>query len=160
LLVPLAKLLGPEFDLRCTSGLRMDGDIGEELNITHLGYLSEHKLIEEYRQCDAVISLSRYEGFGYTVLEGMACGKPVLGFACPGVKELVLDQVTGLLTKTDDIKKLAEMCIYLAGNSAVRERLGAAGRQHALQHYDMRESVRKYVSVYQNVLQSTRVKSV
>lgn len=43
-----------------------------------VGYISEERKIELYRTCTAFIYPSHYEGFGFPILEAMACGAPVI----------------------------------------------------------------------------------
>lgn len=66
---------------------RIIGPLAEErktyLNELGLDYsnccnLTGEQIIEEYKNCDMVTFASLYEGFGMPIIEGQACGKPVL----------------------------------------------------------------------------------
>src|SRR3546814_9159329 len=70
--------LGSGFEIRYAGG--RSKLISPLPNVIELGRISDAQLIREYQACDAVVSLSRYEGFGYTALEAIACGKAFLGF--------------------------------------------------------------------------------
>lgn len=147
---PLGQRLGREFEIRCTSGLRTDRrDHGG--SITLLGRLSEDELIREYRACDAVLVPSRYEGFGYTALEGMACGKPVVGFRSGAVNEVVVNGETGLLCDIDDLDALETYCRRLALNRAEAVQFGQAGRDRAISKFAEDCAIKEYMNIYQSL---------
>ena len=150
LLSAFVAQLGAGFEIRATGGLR-GGSGGAQDSITWLGRLSEDDLIREYQGCDAVFSLSRYEGFGYTALEGMACGKPVLAFATSGLAEVVQSGTTGLLVPTGDVTGLAAACQLLDRDREFSRRLGEAGRQRALSHFSEESALQRYLEIYRSI---------
>jgi glycosyltransferase involved in cell wall biosynthesis len=153
LLPAFARALGPQFELRCTGGLRdHDGHLDGSSNVVTLGRLSEEALIQEYRQCDAVVSLSRYEGFGYTVLEGMACGKPFVGFNTSALTEVVDDGGAGFLVPVDDVSALAGRCCQLLENPSMLSQMGEVSRDRAVSAFSEVKAVTSYLSIYRHVL--------
>jgi len=88
---------------------------------------------QEYLKAQLLVFPSPSEGFPQALLQGMACGLPCIGFAdCPGVNELIVDGVTGLLAPgTDDPDALAQKMEALMSNPGLRERYGLAGREMA-----------------------------
>ena len=147
LLPALAAALGPRFELRCTGGLRGSG-LEAMPDVKLLGRLAEADLISEYQSCDAVISLSRYEGFGYTALEGMACGKPFIGFGTSGLAEVIENGVSGFLVATEDLSAMAARCMELAGNRALTARMGCAGRRRAINDFPEVAAIDAYIQIY------------
>lgn len=148
----LAPRLGSDFEIRCTAGLRANASLAERANITLLGRLSLGQLIEEYRGCDAVLVPSRYEGFGYSALEAMACGKPVLGFRCGAVDEVVKDGESGLLSDIDDLDALESNCRKLASDRLLAERMGVEGRKRAVSAFSEQAGVDAYVALYRSLV--------
>ncbi|MDI1254297.1 glycosyltransferase family 4 protein [Thermomonas sp.] len=147
LLPGLAVALGPRFALRCTGGLR-GVSVATMPGVHMLGRLTEDELVREYQHCDAVISLSRYEGFGYTALEGMACGKPVVAFQTSAVTEVVDDGVTGLLVSVDDVPSFAARCRQLESDRGLARLMGIAGRQRAIEVFGEAAAIGAYLRVY------------
>ena len=132
LLPALAMALGPGYQIRCVGGLRGDQvGFSSKDGLTWLGRLSETDLIDEYQRCDVLLSLSRYEGFGYTALEAMACGKPVVAFAAGGLVDVVQHGVTGLLAPIDDVQGFANCLRQLEADPRLRQRMGQAAREYA-----------------------------
>ena len=62
-------------------------------------------------------------------LEAMAAGKPVIASALGGLLDQVVDGDTGLLVRPHDAHALAQAIETLAGDPALRERMGAAARE-------------------------------
>jgi glycosyltransferase involved in cell wall biosynthesis len=69
---------------------------------------------------------SRYEGFGFPVLEGFSAGVPVLTSSAGSLPEVAGD--AALLIDPNDVDAIAEGLVRLFGDPALRERLVAAGR--------------------------------
>ncbi|HZP65310.1 MAG TPA: glycosyltransferase family 4 protein [Rudaea sp.] len=148
----LADRLGDRFEIRCTSGLRQQMSAAPRANVHVLGRLSREELVGEYRACDAVLVPSRYEGFGYSALEAMACAKPVVGFRCGAVEEVALHDATALLYAIDDLDGLANGCRELARDAAKARAFGAAGRERAVTVFTERRAMDAYLELYESLL--------
>src|SRR5581483_3013381 len=70
-----------------------------------LGRVSDDELRELYRGAAAYVDQTRYEGFGYGVLEAMACGAPVIASDVTSIPEVVDD--AGLLCDPRSPRELA-----------------------------------------------------
>ncbi|MHB1587466.1 MAG: glycosyltransferase family 4 protein [Acidiferrobacteraceae bacterium] len=149
----LMPRLGPSFELHFTSGLKAI-DAGRMAdNMRCIGRLTDDSaLIDAYRACDAVIVPSYFEGFGYTALEGMACGKPVIASSAGALPEVVADGVSGVLCPPGDVEAFATACHRLAGDSALRQHMGQAGRSIAVERFSEPTVVPRYLEVYEHVL--------
>ena len=148
LLPALVQALGNGFEVRHAGGAEPESD-GE--GFVELGRISESDLINEYRSCDAVVSLSRYEGFGYTALEAMACGKPFFGFKTSGLAEVVTEDCARL-SSIDDIPELVGFCNSIFGsNEQVRE-MGAKGRLRALTVFSEQSAMDRLRAIYESLL--------
>lgn len=150
LLPAFLEALGSGFELRCTAGLR--GSSAGLSGIKALGTLDEASLLREYQECDAVVSLSRYEGFGYTALEAMACAKPFIGFRAGGLSDPVTHDVTGFLEDVEDVASLAHRCRYLALERERSIEMGEAGRARALSHFNEEAGVGAFKQLYESLL--------
>jgi glycosyltransferase involved in cell wall biosynthesis len=87
----------------------------------------------EYLKSQLLVFPAAFEGFPQSLLQGMSCGLPCIGFAgCAGVNELIADSVTGLLAPgSGDAGALAEKMAVLMANPGLRAQYGAAGREVA-----------------------------
>ena len=73
-------------------------------------------------------SNSDRDGIPVALMEAMAAGRAVIAGDLPTIRELVADETTGLLAPPDDAAALAARIVRLAGDAALRDRLGAAAR--------------------------------
>jgi len=75
------------------------------------------------------------EGAPRVILEAMACGRPVIGFDVPGVRNLVKPGVTGLLSPVGDISHMKKNVIKLIKNRDLLYSLAALAHKEAEQHH-------------------------
>jgi glycosyltransferase involved in cell wall biosynthesis len=146
------KRLGTTFQLRFTSGLRNIKSRQLTDNMIPLGKITdERKLVETYRECDALLFPSRLEGCSLVALEAMACGKPVIATNVSSVAEVVADRTTGILCPLDNVDAFAAACQKLAGDSQTRSAFGKAAREQAEESFSEERIVPQYVALYEKL---------
>lgn len=96
-----------------------------------LGRVSDQELRDLYRAALAYVDPTRYEGFGYGVLEAMACGAPVIASDVTSIPE-VLDGA-GVLCPPGSIDAFADAVVRVAGDGELRARLRERGLDRAAQ---------------------------
>ena len=102
----------------------------EVAGIALLGHLPHARVLEAMTRAAIVVVPSRWqEPFGMTALEAMACGAALIVSPRPGLLEVVGD--AALLAEPDPPDALAEAIVRLAGDAALRRRLGDLGRARA-----------------------------
>lgn len=157
LLAPIMRELGPQFELHFTAGLRQTKTIPMERNMFPLGRITdEGTLVRAYQRCDAVLVPSRFEGFGLSALEGMACGKPVIASRSSSLLEVMDDGVTGILCPLDNVSAFAAACRKLAEERDLRYQYGRAARHRAEKLFSEDLIVPQYVTLYERVTKRYR----
>lgn len=104
------------------------------------------------RKMDIYAAFSRFESFGVAILEASACGVPVVVSDVDGPSEVVRNNETGIIVPIENIAASAAALEKLVMNSALRSRLGAAGRTHVVDNYDWEKSVDIMENVYKSVV--------
>jgi len=84
-----------------------------------------------YRELDVVALSSDNEGTPVAIIEAFASGRAVVSTDVGGVPDLVRDGVDGILVPPRDAERLAAALTRVCGDTALRERMGAAAREHA-----------------------------
>jgi alpha-1,3-rhamnosyl/mannosyltransferase len=96
-----------------------------------LGEVDGPSLVDLYGASDVMVSPSTFEGFGFTFVEAMACGCPVVGVAATSVPEVVADG--GILVAAADPERIAGALARLVGDPALREATSRAALRRARQ---------------------------
>ncbi|MDE2199581.1 MAG: glycosyltransferase family 4 protein [Rhodospirillales bacterium] len=84
---------------------------------------------------------SHFEGLPMSVIEAMLSGLAVVASDVSGPREQVVSGQTGLLVPPGQSAPLAAALARLAGDAALRARMGEAGRQRALELYDEKKVI-------------------
>ena len=80
----------------------------------------------------AVLPAVTREGLPRSVLEAAASGRPLVVTDVPGCRHVVRRDVDGLIVTPGNARALADALALLAGDGALRARMGAAARQRVL----------------------------
>ncbi|GAO37040.1 glycosyl transferase [Sulfuricella sp. T08] len=132
--------------------LRQAAASGVGKHVRFLGAMENATLSELYGNAAIFVSPSLAEGFGLALVEASGCGCPVITTDLPAIRDLVIDEVTGLLCRQADSADLAAKIDFLLEHPELRESMGHAGRQHVLEQFDWETISRRYASLFEGLL--------
>jgi colanic acid/amylovoran biosynthesis glycosyltransferase len=115
--------------------------------VTFEGWVDHHRLMECYRQTDAFVLTSLYEGIPVVLMEAMAMEIPCVAPRITGIPELIEDGVSGLLFRPSDIDDLSAVLARLLDDLALRARLAHEGRRHVLAHFDLASNTARFAEI-------------
>ncbi len=118
-------------------------------NIVGLGELPNQTVIDAMHACGAVLVTSKREAFCYTVLEGFACGKPVVGPEGSGVEDIIAPISEQLLFDDREMSSIEES-LHVA---LQKPDLGTVGQRHVARQYDWRRLIVKVDALYEEALE-------
>jgi glycosyltransferase involved in cell wall biosynthesis len=138
------------------------GGVGEELSrmqkkiaqlkidkyVEYLGFVPETELPSLYNQADLFIYPSKYEGFGYTVLEALASGIPVITSNISSLPEVVGD--AAITVDPTNIEEISTKMNYILDNENVQTELRQKGPKQASK-YKWENSVSSLVKLYSSI---------
>jgi glycosyltransferase involved in cell wall biosynthesis len=115
---------------------RLIGELGIESHVVLLGAVPHDEVAEVLRSAAVCALPSRTEGSPRAVLEAMACCTAVVVSDIPALREVVDDGVDGLTADPTSPEQWSDQITRLLLDGALRERLGAAGRERVLRQHE------------------------
>ncbi len=121
--------------------------------VTFLGQIPHgDQLPAYYRAADIFILPARYEPFGLTTLEAMACGTAPLVSNVAGSREVIIDGLNGFIIDSHDRKKLAEQIFKLLKDPKLLKKVSENAAFTIKEHYSWDKIVNKFIALYKNQL--------
>jgi len=122
----------------------------EEGIIKWLGHVSDMPSL--LSRVDVMVLPSYREGLPKSLIEAAACGIPLITTDVPGCREVVTDEVDGLLIPAKDPLSLISAIRRLHGDRDLARRLGAAARAKVLREFDEKIIIEKTIAVYRELI--------
>ena len=121
-------------------------------NVIFCGAVSKEDLPRYYATADLFISPATHgESFGIVLLEAMACGTPVLGFANNGYQGVLKEKAADCLAEPRNVWELAEKMAGLLKDEKKREELREWGLKE-VKKYSWPKVAEKVLDFYEEVL--------
>lgn len=106
-----------------------------------------------FRDCDVFVNpTDQQNGYDLTMVEAMACGKPVVSTRIGSTPTLINHERDGFLFPAGDIGALAAAVIRLLNDNELRDRLGKSGREKVIHGFDLESMISGTVGVYERLL--------
>ena len=102
-------------------------------------------------EMDIFVLPSRNEGLPLSVIEAMLASRPVVASDVGSVREAVVDDETGYLVPAGDLESLTRSLAVLVADPIGRSRMGAAGRERALDQFTASRMAAAYAALYREV---------
>ncbi len=115
------------------------------------GITDREKIHRFIRAADVYVNPALLEGFGIATVEAMLCGLPVVCADSGSLPELVEHEKNGLLFKPHDIDGLSQCILSLYRSAELRRRLGRAGRETALDKFNIKQFVSSFEEKYRSM---------
>lgn len=122
-------------------------------NVLMLGAVPNHELAALYQSSEILVFPSvvakggDQEGLGLVLVEAMGCECAVIGTDLASLRDVIIENRTGLIVSQKNPLHLAEAVNYLFQHPDLRVRLGKAGRDYVLKKFDWRIVVEKYQNI-------------
>jgi len=121
-------------------------------SVDYRGSMSNFAICELRTRAFLTIVASRWENPGYTLLEAMYQGCPVLCSDAGGCRETVQDGVTGRLARSESVADFAAKISEIVDNQGVAAQLGEAARRVVLNQYSIKRVAVESLNLYRRVL--------
>jgi glycosyltransferase involved in cell wall biosynthesis len=137
-----------------------EGELREHLEKqVHEHHLEKHVLLPGFRTdvlgCikgfDLFVMSSVTEGLGTSLLDAMACSRPIVATRAGGIPEIVEDEENGLLVPPRDHTALARAIVRALKDDDLRQRMGEAGFARVKERFTVERMVEQTADVYKRV---------
>lgn len=176
----LVEVKGVEYGIRAVSVLRSrgrrviynivgDGPLRKELeNLAHdlgagdavkfAGARPHEEVLQAFDESDiflhsgVIARNGEVEALGGSIIEGGACGLPVIASNVGGIPEAMVNGESGLLVPDRNVEALVEAMEWLLQRPEKWAEMGAIGRKFTIDAYDSSKSLIDLLSVYQEAM--------
>jgi glycosyltransferase involved in cell wall biosynthesis len=123
--------------------------LGLEKHVMLLGFRSD--ILSVHKAFDVFVMSSVTEGLGTSLLDAMACGKPIVATTAGGIPEVVQDGKTGFLVPPRDHQAMADAIVRLLKDAGLRRGMGEAGLARANAAFSAERMVQGTLRVYERL---------
>ena len=116
-------------------------------------------ILSVHKAFDIFVMSSITEGLGTSLLDAMACGKPIVATTAGGVPEVVADGRTGILVPPRDHETMAAAIVKLLTEETARAEMGAAGLARVRTLFSAERMVQDTLAVYRRVAMHAHVEA-
>lgn len=122
-----------------------------ENKITFIGPVPNRELPKYYQHSFCYILPSIVEGLPVAIMEAMACGCPVIATSVGGVRDLIENNVTGLLISPKSVDEISQSVIRLLSDKILRENIIQNARKKIEENYEWNIIASKFEKLYDKV---------
>ncbi len=158
--------VGPDLGLPSPNGLihfeqYLQGLLSPEFRsrVEYRGRMSNQEVTKLRTRCMVTVIGSRWENPGYTLLEALLQGCPVVSTDAGGCPEHIVHEVTGRLARSEDPTSFATEMLAIINDPVSAARLGEAGRRSVLKCNSPHLIAIASVEIYRSMLSRMKLDS-
>ncbi|HJU14665.1 MAG TPA: GT4 family glycosyltransferase PelF [Candidatus Nitrosotalea sp.] len=140
-----------DYSLRCIRAVK---DLELEDAVKFMGGTKEPEKV--YNAADAIVISSITEGFPFTIIEAMACGKAIAASDVGGVREAL--EGCGLLVRSRRPRELAQAIVRLIQDVDLRKKFEKASFERVNREFTLEKCIDSYKKQYEDLIASYRTK--
>jgi L-malate glycosyltransferase len=131
-----------------TENLNIQEDVLFTGKVAHEQVPFYHNMIDIF----VSVSIDDSESFGVSTVEACSCEKAVIVSRIGGLKEVIVENETGLIVPPENVEETAKAIVDFAGNPEKRLAFGKRARAHVLSHYDWKNNLAMVIELYEKIL--------
>ncbi|MFZ5979900.1 MAG: glycosyltransferase family 4 protein [Candidatus Zixiibacteriota bacterium] len=124
---------------------------GLKNNVKFIGFRED--IIDILNCLDIFVMSSHHEGIPMVLLEAMALQKPVVSTAVGGIREIIQDNISGLLVKPGDFKSLALACLIMLNRPDTRTQLSLGAVKRIREEFSVEVQKERILKLYRQALE-------
>lgn len=128
-----------------------------EKHVVFIGFAKFEELPHYFNVCDVFVNPTiRQNGYDLTIVEAMACGKPVVVSNIGSVPTVVKHNVDGILVPPRDVDMLSEKVTKVLKDKKLASMLGNAARKKIVKKFSLDKMVENTIKVYKDVMRKRK----
>jgi glycosyltransferase involved in cell wall biosynthesis len=121
----------------------------DQSKIIYLGW--RDNINEILENVDILVHTAKDEPFGRVIVEAMTMQTPVVAYNCGGPKEIIVNKQTGYLIEPFNFEELVDKVQKLIENADLRSKFGEAGRQRAIEKFNIERYTKEMKEVFDHI---------
>ncbi len=121
-------------------------------NFKFVGFVPHKNVINYYHKLSIFIAVSTRESFGVSILEAAACEIPSITSNVGGLKEVNINNETGIVINANDPLKLAKSIVKLYENDDLRKKFGFNARKNVVENFNWDNNVNSMKTIYEKFI--------
>lgn len=131
-------------------------ELADRLKVSHAikftGRIPFKEISNYYNMIDVLVNISEYESFGVSVVEAMACSKPVVVTNVGGLKDLVKDDTFGLKVEVRNEEQTVTAIESLILDKVKYKLIAENSRNYVVENYDWNKNLEQMIYLYNQLL--------
>ncbi len=121
-------------------------------DITFTGRIAFSEVSHYFNMLDVLVNISDYESFGVSVIEAMACEKPVVATNTGGLKEIIENSNFGSLVEVGNVEQTAVEIEKYMLDEELKQTVGKTAREKVVQKYNWDNNIKQMIDVYSHLI--------
>ena len=130
--------------------LRMENDV------TFTGRIAFSQISNYFNMLDVLVNISDYESFGVSVIEAMACEKPVIATNTGGLKEIIENSSFGSLVEIKNVEQTTLEIENYFLNEDLKKQVGLNARDRVVKKYNWNDNIKQMINVYHQLIKKLK----
>ncbi|MBC7695241.1 MAG: glycosyltransferase [Burkholderiales bacterium] len=131
---------------------KLSSKLNVQSDVTFTGRIKFSEVSNYFNMLDVLANISDYESFGVSVIEAMACEKPVVATNTGGLKEIIENSNFGSLVEVGSVEQTASEIEKYLLDETLKQKIGKAARVKVVQKYNWEDNILQMVNVYNQLL--------
>ncbi len=127
---------------------KMVSDLSLKDDVLFTGRIPFSEVSNYFNMLDVLVNISDYESFGVSVIEAMACEKPVIATNTGGLKEIIENSDFGSLVEIGNVEQTASEIEKYMIDENLKHQVGKVAREKVIAKYNWTNNVEQMINVY------------
>ncbi|MBI3520543.1 MAG: glycosyltransferase [Bacteroidetes bacterium] len=127
---------------------------GIDQEVTFTGRIAFSEVSNYFNMLDVLVNISDYESFGVSVIEAMACEKPVIATNTGGLKEIIENSTFGSLVEVGHVQQTADEIEKYLLDESLKETVGKDARAKVMEKYNWTNNIQQMIDVYSQLIKA------